>query len=143
MALILPELTRPPGVVIPRAHSPREAAWDGGYTEYRRCLRWDFAFTCPYCLRHESDIVPSGAEGWGVTTAEHVALQSKDHAAANRYDNVVPIPGTSSRQRLEENVAALDIELDDEDLEKIEEIAPRGAVAGTRYDPASLGLTNR
>jgi aryl-alcohol dehydrogenase-like predicted oxidoreductase len=61
----------------------------------------------------------------------------------NRYDNVVPIPGTSSRQRLEENVAALDIELDDEDLEKIEEIAPRGAVAGTRYDPASLGLTNR
>jgi aryl-alcohol dehydrogenase-like predicted oxidoreductase len=61
----------------------------------------------------------------------------------NRHDNVIPIPGTSSKQRLEENVAALDIELDDEDLEKIEEIAPRGAVAGKRYDPAALGLTNR
>jgi aryl-alcohol dehydrogenase-like predicted oxidoreductase len=61
----------------------------------------------------------------------------------NRNDNVVPIPGTSSKGRLEENVAALDIELDDEDLEKIEEIAPRGAAAGTRYDPASLGLTNQ
>ncbi|HEY7638838.1 MAG TPA: aldo/keto reductase [Steroidobacteraceae bacterium] len=59
------------------------------------------------------------------------------------HDNVIPIPGTSSRQRLEENVAALDIELDDEDLEKIEEIAPRGAVAGKRYDPSALGLTNR
>ena len=56
---------------------------------------------------------------------------------------MIPIPGTSSKQRLEENVAALDIELDDEDLEKIEEIAPRGAVAGKRYDPSALGLTNR
>lgn len=61
----------------------------------------------------------------------------------NRHDNVIPIPGTSSKQRLEENVAALDIELDAEDLEKIEEIAPRGAVAGKRYDPSALGLTNR
>jgi aryl-alcohol dehydrogenase-like predicted oxidoreductase len=61
----------------------------------------------------------------------------------NRHDNVIPIPGTSSKQRLEENVAALDIELDDEDLEKIEEIAPRGAAAGKRYDPSALGLTNR
>jgi aryl-alcohol dehydrogenase-like predicted oxidoreductase len=56
---------------------------------------------------------------------------------------VVPIPGTSSKGRLEENVAAVDIELDDEDLEKIEQSAPRGAVAGKRYDPAALGLTNR
>jgi aryl-alcohol dehydrogenase-like predicted oxidoreductase len=61
----------------------------------------------------------------------------------NGHDNVIPIPGTSSRQRLEENIAALDIELDDEDLEKIEEIAPRGAAAGKRYDPSALGLTNR
>lgn len=61
----------------------------------------------------------------------------------NRHDNVIPIPGTSSKQRLEENVAALDLELDDEDLEKLEEIAPRGAVAGKRYDPSALGLTNR
>jgi aryl-alcohol dehydrogenase-like predicted oxidoreductase len=61
----------------------------------------------------------------------------------NRHDNVIPIPGTSSKQRLEENAAAVDIELSDEDLEQIEEIAPRGAAAGQRYDPAMLGLTNR
>ncbi|HJY36937.1 MAG TPA: aldo/keto reductase [Steroidobacteraceae bacterium] len=61
----------------------------------------------------------------------------------NRNDSVVPIPGTSSKERLEENVAALDIELDEEDLEKIEEIAPHGAAAGKRYDPAALGLTNQ
>ena len=61
----------------------------------------------------------------------------------SRNDNVVPIPGTSSKERLEENVAALDIELDEEDLEKIEEIAPHGAAAGKRYDPAMMGLLNR
>lgn len=61
----------------------------------------------------------------------------------NSHDNVIPIPGTSSTQRLGENVAAIDIELDDEDLEKIEDISPRGAAAGKRYDPSSLGLTNR
>lgn len=61
----------------------------------------------------------------------------------NRHDDVIPIPGTSSKQRLEENVAAVDIELSDDDLERIEEIAPRGAVSGQRYDPAMLGLTNR
>ena len=57
----------------------------------------------------------------------------------NRYDNVIPIPGTSSKARLEENVAAVDIELSDEDLEQIEQISPRGAVAGKRYDPAMSG----
>ena len=61
----------------------------------------------------------------------------------NRHDNVIPIPGTSSKARLEENVAAVDIELSDEDLEQIEQISPRGAVAGKRYDPAMLGLTNQ
>lgn len=61
----------------------------------------------------------------------------------NSHDNVIPIPGTSSKERLEENIGAIDIELDDEDLEKIEDISPRGAAAGKRYDPSSLGLTNR
>lgn len=61
----------------------------------------------------------------------------------NRHDNVIPIPGTSSKARLEENVAAVDIELSDDDLEQIEQISPRAAVAGKRYDPASLGLTNQ
>ncbi len=61
----------------------------------------------------------------------------------NRYDNVIPIPGTSSKQRLEENAAAVDIELSDEELERIDVISPRGAAAGKRYHPALMGLTNR
>jgi aryl-alcohol dehydrogenase-like predicted oxidoreductase len=61
----------------------------------------------------------------------------------NSRDNVIPIPGTSSAERLAENVAAVDIELTSEELAQLEEISPAGAVAGKRYDPGMLGLVNR
>jgi aryl-alcohol dehydrogenase-like predicted oxidoreductase len=57
--------------------------------------------------------------------------------------NVIPIPGTSSVKRLEENAAAADIRLSEADLDRIERISPKGAVAGKRYDPAMLRLVNR
>jgi aryl-alcohol dehydrogenase-like predicted oxidoreductase len=60
----------------------------------------------------------------------------------NRHDNVVPIPGTSSIKRLEENFAAIDVHLTEEDLDRIEQVAPKGVAAGTRYDPAMMGLLN-
>ncbi|HUS81666.1 MAG TPA: aldo/keto reductase [Dehalococcoidia bacterium] len=50
-----------------------------------------------------------------------------------RGDDVVPIPGTKHRRYLEENVAALDIRLDESDLRHIEEVAPKGAFSGDRY----------
>jgi aryl-alcohol dehydrogenase-like predicted oxidoreductase len=59
-----------------------------------------------------------------------------------RYDNVIPIPGTSSLKRLEENAGAVDVELSKEELERIEQIAPRGAASGARYDQAGAGLLN-
>lgn len=60
-----------------------------------------------------------------------------------RRDDVIPIPGTSSIARLEENVAAADIRLSNDDLERIEALAPKGAASGERYDPQMLGLVNR
>jgi aryl-alcohol dehydrogenase-like predicted oxidoreductase len=59
------------------------------------------------------------------------------------HDNVIPIPGTSSIKRLEENAAAVDVHLSEADLERIEELSPQGRVAGTRYAPAMLELVNR
>ncbi|HEY7612816.1 MAG TPA: aldo/keto reductase [Gemmatimonadales bacterium] len=60
-----------------------------------------------------------------------------------RHDDVVPIPGTSSIARLEENVAAVDVQLTGEDLDRIERAAPKGAAAGERYNPEMLELTGR
>ncbi len=45
-------------------------------------------------------------------------------------------------KRLEENVAAADIELSPQELEQIEQVAPRGAAAGERYNEAMVGLLN-
>ncbi len=60
----------------------------------------------------------------------------------SRGDDVVPIPGTKRRRWLEENVAAASIYLSEDDLRRIEEIAPRGAAAGTRYHADGMKTVN-
>jgi aryl-alcohol dehydrogenase-like predicted oxidoreductase len=59
-----------------------------------------------------------------------------------RGEDIVPIPGTKRRQYLEENVGAINIGLTAEDLRRIDEIAPQGAAAGTRYPEAMMGMVN-
>ena len=56
----------------------------------------------------------------------------------SRGDDIVPIFGTRSRKRLEENLEALRIELTSEDLERIEEAAPKGAASGERYSDMGI-----
>jgi aryl-alcohol dehydrogenase-like predicted oxidoreductase len=57
-------------------------------------------------------------------------------------DFIIPIPGTKRRKYLEENVAALEIQLSPEDLRRIEEVAPKGAVSGTRYPENMMKVLN-
>jgi aryl-alcohol dehydrogenase-like predicted oxidoreductase len=57
-------------------------------------------------------------------------------------DDVVPIPGTKRRARLEENAGAADVLLTDHDLARIDEVAPRGAAAGERYPAEYMRLVN-
>jgi aryl-alcohol dehydrogenase-like predicted oxidoreductase len=52
-------------------------------------------------------------------------------------DDVVPIPGTKRVKYLEENVAAADVVLSDQDLARLDDAVPRGAVAGARYGDMS------
>jgi aryl-alcohol dehydrogenase-like predicted oxidoreductase len=58
-------------------------------------------------------------------------------------EDIVPIPGTKRRKYLEENVAALDVEITEEELKRIDEIAPKGAAAGMRYPEAGMVAVNR
>ena len=55
-------------------------------------------------------------------------------------DDLVPIPGTKRRKYLEENAAAVDVELTSSDLQRIEAELP--VVAGERYDTAGMGSVN-
>jgi aryl-alcohol dehydrogenase-like predicted oxidoreductase len=54
--------------------------------------------------------------------------------------DIVPIPGTKRRSYLEENAAARDVELTDEDLALLDEAVPAGAAAGGRYDEERMRL---
>ncbi|MDQ3942766.1 MAG: aldo/keto reductase, partial [Actinomycetota bacterium] len=57
-------------------------------------------------------------------------------------EDIVPIPGTKRRKYLEENAAAADITLTDEDLARIEEAMPKGSVAGERYAEQQMRAVN-
>ncbi len=59
-----------------------------------------------------------------------------------RHDDVVPIPGTSSMTRLEENVQAAEIQVSEQDLNRIEQALPKGSVVGERYAPAMMKIVN-
>jgi aryl-alcohol dehydrogenase-like predicted oxidoreductase len=52
-------------------------------------------------------------------------------------EDIVPIPGTKRRTYLEENVAAVDIILTPEELNRLETVAPKGIAAGERYPDMS------
>jgi aryl-alcohol dehydrogenase-like predicted oxidoreductase len=56
----------------------------------------------------------------------------------SRGQDVVPIPGTRRRDRLEENVAAAGVRLTAAELARIDEALPPGAAAGTRYPEAGM-----
>jgi len=61
----------------------------------------------------------------------------------SRPQNVVPIPGTKRRARLEENVAATRIALSADELEAIDALLPPAAIAGARYPDSMLRLVDR
>ena len=55
-------------------------------------------------------------------------------------DDVVPIPGTKRRKYLEENAGAVDVELTEEELARIDAELP--LVVGRRYDEAGMAAVN-
>jgi aryl-alcohol dehydrogenase-like predicted oxidoreductase len=58
-------------------------------------------------------------------------------------ENIVPIPGTKRRKYLQENIGALDVDLTSKDLERIDEVSPKDAFAGSRYPEAMMKLLSR
>ncbi len=74
------------------------------------------------------DEVRAMAGGKGVTAGQLALAQGED---------IVPIPGTKRTHYLRENIGAVDVTLSDEDLRRLDEIAPKGAAAGERYPDMS------
>jgi aryl-alcohol dehydrogenase-like predicted oxidoreductase len=58
-------------------------------------------------------------------------------------EDIVPIPGTKRRKYLRENIGALDVTLTIGDLERIDDVLPAGAAAGSRYPEAMMKLLGK
>jgi aryl-alcohol dehydrogenase-like predicted oxidoreductase len=58
-------------------------------------------------------------------------------------DDIVPIPGSKHRERLEDNAAAVTIRLTGEDLREIDALLPPGVASGTRYPEPGMRAVNR
>jgi aryl-alcohol dehydrogenase-like predicted oxidoreductase len=57
---------------------------------------------------------------------------------AAQGSDIVPIPGTKRKERIDENLAALQVKLSADDLKRISAAAPPGAGAGTRYPAETM-----
>ena len=58
-------------------------------------------------------------------------------------NDLFPIPGTKRRKYLEENVAALGVQLTPANLRRLDEVAPKGVASGQRYPENMMHLVNR
>jgi aryl-alcohol dehydrogenase-like predicted oxidoreductase len=86
-----------------------------------------------------------------VTLADHVRAVAAEKGCTPAQlalawlltrENVIPIPGTSSIDRLAENSGAADVHLTAADLAEIDRRSPKGAVAGDRYHASGAALLN-
>ena len=80
---ILPPVTHPWSEKIVRRHTPRSLKGAKGYQAYRPCLRWEFGFSCAFCLVHEVDLAPYPIAGSGLTQVEHFIPKSRDETRRN------------------------------------------------------------
>jgi aryl-alcohol dehydrogenase-like predicted oxidoreductase len=58
-------------------------------------------------------------------------------------DDIVPIPGSKRRSRVEENIGAAEVILTVEEVATLDDIAPAGVAAGERYPPRSMSTVYR
>lgn len=77
------------------------------------------------------------AKGKGCTTAQ-LALAW----VLAQDEHIVPIPGTKQVKYLDENIAAVEIDFSQQELEALEAIAPKGAAAGMRYPENMMHTVN-
>ncbi|MBA2806031.1 aldo/keto reductase [Streptomyces sp. KM273126] len=112
----------------------------GHYTRDRQLAANDFRSHSPRFqgenLDHNLDLVESLrkiAEQKGVSVAQ-IAIAW----VLSRGEDIVPLIGARTRERLTESLGALDVTLDDADLAAIESAIPADAAAGDRYAPAQM-----
>ncbi|MGQ4414758.1 aldo/keto reductase [Streptomyces sp. SAS_269] len=114
----------------------------GHFSSDRQLAATDFRAFSPRFqgenLQHNLNLVEALrkiAEQKGVTVAQ-IAIAW----VLSRGEDIVPLVGARTRERLTESLGALDVTLDEADLTAIEEAVPADAAAGDRYPSAQMAL---
>ncbi|MFE2262876.1 aldo/keto reductase [Streptomyces griseosporeus] len=138
---ILPT-TRELGIAITAYGVLSRGLISGHFTPDRQFAANDFRAYSPRFqgdnYRHNLTLVEALrkiAEQKGVTVAQ-IAIAW----VLSRGDDIVPLVGARTRERLTESLGALDVTLDRADLDAIDEAVPAEAVAGTRYAAEQMAM---
>ena len=107
----------------------------GHWSPDRELAPNDFRNTSPRFQRENLQHNLSLVEALGAIAADKGATTAQVAIAwvLHRGEDIVPLVGARRRERLHEALGALDVELTDEDLARIEEAVPPDAAAGERY----------
>jgi aryl-alcohol dehydrogenase-like predicted oxidoreductase len=138
---ILPT-TRELGIAITAYGVLSRGLISGHFTRDRRLAANDFRARAPRFQGENlernlalADALGTIADQKGVTAAQ-IAIGW----VLSRGDDIVPLIGARSRNRLSEALGALQLRLDEDDVAAIEEAVPADAVAGDRYPEAQMAL---
>ena len=113
----------------------RTSGWSGARSK-AGASRWCWRRSLGMCAAQTG----SGSGSAAITTT-FARRPSSRTWVLSRDGDVVPIPATKRRRYLEENVAAVEVELTAAEIDDIESVFPKGASAGQRYaDMSSVGL---
>ncbi len=136
---ILP-VTRELGIAVTAYGVLSRGLISGHFTRDRQLAPGDFRSFSPRFqgenLQHNLNLVEALrkiAEQKGVTVAQ-IAIAW----VLSRGEDIVPLVGARTRERLTESLGALDVTLDEADLAAVEEAVPADAAAGDRYPSAQM-----
>ena len=90
MTRVLSSVAPLPSAPVERRHAPVNGGDHArAYERFRPCLRWEFSFSCTFCLLHEAQVCPEGAAGSSQFWIEHLELQSERPDLRSTYTNLV------------------------------------------------------
>ena len=105
----------------------------------------DFRSTFPASIQRRARRIAPSSSSWSTSRSEKAATPAQIALAwiLAQKPWIVPIPGTTKLHRLEENIAAADVELTDDDLQEIETAAAQITAEGARYAEAQQRMIDR
>jgi aryl-alcohol dehydrogenase-like predicted oxidoreductase len=114
----------------------------GHWSPDRELTTGDFRASSPRFQRGNLERNLALVEALGAIAADKGATTAQVAIAwvLSRGEDIVPLLGARRRDRLHEGLGALDVELADEDLARIEDTIPPDAVAGERYAAPQMAL---